>query len=150
MTTFNSELYSSQSYSKISDRPEVLDAVQFVDAAYVISGSEVAGDIIKIAKLDGNVKLIPQLTTIYCDDPGTALTVALGTGTSGASTGSLDTGIDVKAGGAFTAGDGTAGTEWVSPSVLTSPVDLTATVVTASGLTAGADVVFRAAYQAKN
>lgn len=150
MAKFNSKLYASQSYSVISDRPDVLDNVQFADAHYVFAGTEAAGDTLNLVKLPANSKLIPQLSSLYADDPGTVMTVNWGVGDSGATTGSIATSMDIKAGGAFTFADGTAGTELVSPTLQTAEYDVTLTVVTASGVTEGADLIARIAYQAKD
>jgi len=142
----STNLYTSQSYVAIGDRPEGDKQILMATAKLVISGSETDADYWNVCKLPANTEVIPSLSSLYCDDPGTALVLELGTNQYSAS---IDTSLDISAGGQFIFGSGAAGTEALSPKVYSGSYDMRATIVSSSTVTAGADVTFRVAYRAR-
>ena len=146
MATTNSKLYASQSYSKISDRPDFDLDVITACAHYVVTGAEADGDKINLIQLPAGAKVLPHLSILTCDNPGTFLSFEVGTDVASAS---YDTGLDVSAGGTFAFGAGTEGSDFISPAEYTASYNVVLTVASSSVVTAGADIMARIVYGQK-
>lgn len=87
MATFNTSLYTGQSgtpgASLNAPAGYPLAKVAFgkcriVEIPYTLAGTEATGDFINLTLLKQSDRVLPGLSTIFCEDPGTALTVIVG------------------------------------------------------------------------
>lgn len=87
MTTWNSNIYTGQ----IGSAGASLNAASGFPLAqmesgklrssvvqYALNGNESANDVINIIKLKIGSKIIPSMSRVVCEDPGTALTINIG------------------------------------------------------------------------
>ena len=88
-------------------------------------------------------EIIPQLSSIYAADPGTHLSFKVGTNIE---TASIDSSLDVSAGGNFILGTGTAGTGMLNPATYTGSYVACLSCASASGVTGGTPITVRLAY----
>ena len=82
----------------------------FIDATYTLTSGtdETSGDLINIAKIPANAKVVPHLCKILAENPGTAFNISkiglIKVDSDGSATDDDDavsTAIDISAGGAF-------------------------------------------------
>ena len=151
MATFNSDIAQSQSDAEtnfakaVKDATALADHVAFAPCVITIDDTTASSDTIRLVKLPEGVRVVPHLSYVYSENPGTSLQFTVG---DAADTDRYSTAIDVSAGGDFPfsnettgplagykVGDDTADDRWVS-----------ATVTAASGLTADQKVVVWLAY----
>lgn len=145
MANKNSKLFASQSYTSWDNAPERLKEVSNAKAHYVIDGTETPGDVIRLAKLPGGTRVLPQSSTISVDD-GVALTLKLGTDTY---TASFNTGADLGTAGQYTfVSTGSAGSEVTVPVDYSDEYVVQAVVTNTGSLTTGADALFEIKFEA--
>ena len=154
MATFNSTNYGKQvgsaGASPSASYPLakfIAGKVRYAIIPYVLAGTEAANDIINIVRLKVGAVVIPSLSHIVCEDPGTALTIDIGFASNvdalcdGAA---LTTAHDVSFTGAASV---TATAQQYTPVALASGDEVIfATVKTATSLTAAAKLLFLVAY----
>jgi len=139
--------------SRVSDGSKVSGVIRHFVATRVIGTgtTDATSDVLYLAKLPNGARVIPESIRVYADNPGTAYNIA----TIGdlADADRYDaTGIDISAGGYFSAtpavtgpvndyqvGDDAADTGW-----------LTATLGTVTTPTADADITFTGSYSLAN
>ena len=146
MPTFNSAVYTAQSSNHAwPSQQDVQAKLRYATVAYALVGTETAADIINLAILPRGAKVIPSLSRVVCEDPGTALTVDIGFASNDDALAdglALTTAHDV----AFTA-NGTATAAQYAPAALAAGDErIFATVKTATDLTASAKLLFQIAY----
>lgn len=125
--------------------------VEYVRAKYTLLGTEAAADIINLCILPVDAIPLPQLSSVYSTDPGTTLTLDIGTADN--PDGWAD-GITLSAGGLINATSGTA-PAWLEPTPLIADTGalnkagsavVYATVASANTLTAAVVLYFCLAY----
>lgn len=119
--------------------------VRYAIIPYALAGTEIATDIIKLARLKVGAVPIPSLSRVVCEDPGTALTIDIGYASNpdALSDGlALTTAHDL----AFTAGGTAVAEQYVPAPLAEADIDIIVTVMTATVLTAGAKLLFLIAY----
>ncbi|SKB08735.1 hypothetical protein SAMN02745166_05014 [Prosthecobacter debontii] len=159
MPTFETPIYGQQKPDR--SNPGVLAPanivsgdVEFAIIPYTLVGTEAASDIIKLCLLPKDVIPLPHLSSLMCsDDPGTALTLDVGTAADADGWGNgvaLTTAAKVE----FCSITGTAANipAWLVPTPLAPDTGsgnavVYATVMTATALTAGVIVYFVLAYK---
>ena len=132
---------------------QVTGDITYMEAIYTLTSGtdEASGDIIRIAKLRGGARLLPELCKIVRNDPGTAFTIAsIGDEpvVTGAFTGSAtrySTAVDLQTAGAS---DFTYATQAAGLAGYTLPADawLIATLGAITAPTAGQVIKFLLAY----
>lgn len=156
MATFTTATYTAQdparaNPSRLLDKNIASGDVEFAIIPYVLAGTEAANDVIDLCILPAGVIPIPQLSKCTCDtDPGTALTLKVGTAAS--STGwAAAVAMTVPGDVAFCVAGATQPV-WLpatplAPDVGSGNAVVFATITTATALTAGAIVYFLLAYK---
>lgn len=90
MASFSSSIYTGQlgsagsSLNAASGFPLKRDAqgnLECLRVEYALAGTEATGDTLNLGILPIGAKVIPSLSKIVCEDPGTALTVSVGDST---------------------------------------------------------------------
>lgn len=151
MPTFNTPTYLLQIGSGASP---LLPQANFANAKlryatirYALAGTEATADILNLVRLKPGVVILPQLSKITCEDPGTALTLDIGFASNpdalcdGAA---LTTAHDVFFTGAPSV---TAVDQQYNPVALAAGDELIyATLVLVDTPTAGAEIVITLAY----
>ena len=153
MAEFETALYASQDPARVNITrlapPNVAGGdVEFAVVPYVLDGGEVGSDTIKLALLPAGAIPVPQLTSVACSNPGTALALEVGNADNADAWGNftLSAGGEVRA---LAAGM----PSWVSPTPLVADNDtdanslIIATVSSATSLTPGVTVYFLLAYK---
>lgn len=156
MATFTTAIYDAQASDRAN--PSRLAApnlasgtVEFAVVPYTLAATEAAADIIKLCVLPAGAIPVPQLSKCTCSaDPGTALTVKVGTADDDDGI-AASVAMTVAGDVAFTPASGTmpaalAPTPIVADSGSGNAV-VYATVVTATALTANVIVYFTIAYK---
>jgi len=141
MATFKTTHYAQQETAAGNMAKQVTatsGTLEYRAVTYALAGTEQANDLIYIGKLPVGAKVVPTLCSVVCADPGTTLTLDIGTAED---TDLLADGIVLSAGGRveFTSGTMPAGA--LALTKLASE-DVYATVASAAALTATAKVVF--------
>ena len=159
MATFNAPFYSAAKIdrantSRLAESNINSGEVEFATIAYPLTGTEAANDIINLASLPPGSILLPQLCSVFSADPGTTLTLDVGTAAD--PDGAAD-GIVLSNGGfvAFTSVTGVATPAYCAPTPLAAdtvvPVDgrvkVFATVASANALTAAVVLNFLLAWK---
>lgn len=151
MPTFNTTAYGKQigaGASPIYPEAKLTSGkLRYAAIEYALAGTEIANDIINLIRLKAGAVVVPQLSRITCQDPGTALTLDIGFASNddalcdGAA---LTTAHDVSFTGAPSV---TAVAAQYNPAPLAVGDELIfATVKTATTLTAGAKLCILLAY----
>jgi len=82
MAKFYSDIATAQNSGLLKDRVKeganVSGGLKSLQAAYTLAGSEAANDVLYLAKLPSGAMVIPSLSSVYCPDPGTTLTLDVG------------------------------------------------------------------------
>lgn len=153
MATFTTDIFDAQdeardNTSRLASPNVASGEVQFAHVPYTLVGTEAANDLIKLAVLPAGAIPIPQLSEVLCADPGTTLTLDVGTADN--ADGWAD-GITLSSGGkiAFTSGTAPAwndATPLVADSGSGNAV-VYATVASANTLTADVVLYFQLAYK---
>ncbi len=151
MPTFNSTLYNQQ--LGVGATPSYPQAklqngkLRYMSVLYPLAGTEIANDIINLGRLKAGAIVVPSLSRIVCEDPGTALTIDIGFASNddalcdGAA---LTTAHDVSFTGAPSV---TAVAAQYTPTPLAAGDELLfITVKTATSLTAAAKLLIEVAY----
>lgn len=151
MASFNSPFYGKQvgsgGNSPAASYPVQPAAIRVIPIEYTIAGTEAANDTINLFRAVPGSKLIPSMSRITCEDPGTALTLDIGDASDS------DRYLDGAA--LTTAHDATFGSlpsvtataAQYRPVVITDAnKDIVATVMTATSLTAGAKILILLAF----
>ncbi len=147
MSSFNSSVYAGQQAKLTLAWPtnQSLGAcLQFATVPYALAGTEAANDTINLCTLPVGSKVIPSLSRVVCQDPGTALTLHIGTASDNDSlsaTLALTTAHDL----AFTGGTAVAA-QYVPVALASGDETIIATVAVATSLTTGAKLLFLVAY----
>tara|TARA_R110000796_G_scaffold252537_2_gene387467 strand:+ start:10896 stop:11354 length:459 start_codon:yes stop_codon:yes gene_type:complete len=115
-------------------------------ASYTLVDTESVADIIDIVKLPEGSTVIPHLSYVVLENPGTSLTLDIGDddATTAVDPDRYADALDVAAGGAISFG--VTGVAADAPYTLQAQSTIQATVMVESTLTAGALVVFYVAY----
>ena len=153
MASFDTVNYTAQkadraNTSRLATENVASGEIEVAVIPYVLAGTEAANDTINLGVLPAGAIPLPQLSFITCADPGTTLTLDVGTAAN--ADGWAD-GIDVKAGGNFAATSGTL-PAWVAQTPLvadtgSSNAVVYATVAAADTVTADVVVYFTLAYK---
>lgn len=157
MATFDTAVYTAQkptrtNPSRLAAQNSASGEVEFAPIAYTLVGTETASDIINLCILPQDAIPVPQLSSVTCADPGTTLTLDIGTADN--ADGWAD-GIALSAGGQVAATSGTL-PAWVTPTPLVADTGsfqtagsavVYATVASANTLTAGVVLHFLLAYR---
>lgn len=153
MATFNSALYSAQDEDRIASGRLASSniasgSVEFACIPYTLAGTEAANDIINLMLLPPDAIPVPLLSRVFSADPGTALTLDVGTADN--DDGFAD-GIALAAGGLVEFTSGTAPAWLVQTPVVADTGSgnavLYATVKTATALTASVVLYFLIAFK---
>lgn len=151
--TFETAFYATQAESRantsrLAAPNGASGEIQVAVVEYTTAGSEAATDKINLCVLPAGAVPLPHLSSIMCADPGTTLTIDVGTAAN--ADGWFD-GIDVKAGGIFTPAAGTL-PAWIAPTAITADTGSTnavvyATLAAAETVTANVKIYFALAYR---
>jgi hypothetical protein len=144
MPTTKSTHYTAQEAAELDSSKLVSPSgsLEFRQIVYPLVGTEAANDIIKLARLPIGTTIIPALCSVLCEDPGTTLTLDIGTAED---TDGLADGIVLSAGGLVNFCSGTVPAFGLTKTPIASR-DIQAVVASANTLTAGAKLVFNLAY----
>lgn len=124
--------------------PNYGGTVKTVNVQYTLLGTEAANDTLALAYLPKNVRLLRELSYVTSLDPGTTLTLDVGT-TSDADI--YADGIVLSAGGSVAFGSAVAGAAAnLVPLVTTDNTLIQATIASANTLTAGVILYFTLTY----
>lgn len=153
MASFDSTQYAKQKPTRANTSRNATEnisdgSVEFATIAYTLAGTETANDTINLCILPAGAIVVPQLSSVFSADPGTTLTLDIGTA---ADADAFADGITLSSGGRVEFTSGTA------PAALT-PTGLTAdtgsgnavvyaTVASAASLTASVVLHFLIAYK---
>ena len=134
---------------------EATGNILYMEAIYTLTAGtdETSGDVLRIAKLPANARLIPELCKIVRNDPGTAFNIAtigdtpVVTGAFTADADRYSTAIDISAAGTS---DFAYAAQAAGLTGFTLPADawITATLGTVTAPTAGQVIKFVLAYAA--
>lgn len=119
--------------------------VRYAAITYALTGTEAASDIINLVQLKEGAVVIPSLSRVVCEDPGTALTIDIGFASNDDALSDglvLTTPHDL----AFTAGGTAVAAQYVPAPLAYADRVIFATVRTATVLTAGAKLLFLVAF----
>jgi 3D (Asp-Asp-Asp) domain-containing protein len=152
MASFDTTLYTNQNgsagASPATGYPLAKDSagkVRYATVEYTLAGTEAATDTINLATLKVGAKVIPHLSEVYVENPGTALVFDIGD--AGDADRYVD-GLTVSAGGFFRWSEGgtAAATANSLYEIASGNEDIVLTVGTATSLTADQDLLFLIAY----
>jgi hypothetical protein len=147
MATFNSDVAVKQSDPHLGNRLDPFRTagnVILAECLVTIPAGLAATDIINLIKLPSRAKVVPHLSKLVAENPGTALIIDVGD--SEDADRYID-GLDISAGGTF---DWTGGDAGLNPFVLTEEGWIAVTVATATSLTTGQEIRFHIAYAINN
>lgn len=136
-TLQNTELLATR-----ADGQDITGKSQKASALYTLPANLVAGDIIRIAKLPSTAEVDCFESSIFCEDPGTTLTLDIG---DDADADRYSDNLALASGGHYRF-SASSGDQNLNPHRLTEDAWINATVVASSTLTAGNKVRFRLAY----
>lgn len=152
MPTFNSTRYTAQVGSAGGSPASAYPLAEFTAGKlryatipYSLVGTEAANDIINLVQLKRGAVVIPSLSRIVCEDPGTALTIDVGFASNDDALCdgiALTTAHDL----AFTAGGTVVAAQYVPVPLVYEDRNIFVTVRTATALTAGAKLLFLIAF----
>jgi hypothetical protein len=150
MATFESALYALQKPDRVNtvrlpNPNQAGGGVQMAVVPYALVATEAANDIINLCILPAGAILLPGLSFVDCEDPGTTLTADIGYASN---PDALADGITLSNGGHVLFTSGTMPSDALVPAALAAAdIAIYATVATASTLTAAKKVVFNIAYK---
>ena len=154
MATFNSTEYTAQGESRanpsrLGDPNISSGSVEFAIVPYTLAGTEAATDTINLCLLPRDCIPVPALSKVVCADPGTTLTLDIGT--SNDADGFAD-GIVLSAGGQVEFGTSSPLPAWLAQTPLVPDTGsgnavIKATVVSAASLTASVVLYFVLAWK---
>jgi hypothetical protein len=146
----NSSLYTSQATALLdgSERPSrtqnVGGTVKVLRGQYTTTGSETANDTFNLCYLPKGASVLRSLSAVSCVDPGTTLTLDIGTS---ANADVYADGIVLSAGGTIGFGSAVAGTAGdLAPSTTTDNSVVIVTIASAASVTASVVLYFAVAY----
>ena len=149
MANFKSDLITAKDQVNISDKAlsasftGTLPLIQTV--SYILTGTCVANDTLQLLDLPPGAVLLPQLSSVTCADPGTALTLDIGDITD---TDRYADDIVLSNGGIVEfASQLPVPAGIITPKLTTENSRVFATVKTATALTAGVKLTFLIAYR---
>lgn len=157
MATFETAVYAAQkptrsNPSRLATQNSASGEVEFALIPYTLVGTETAADTIDLCVLPQDAIPLPQLSSVTCADPGTTLTLDIGTA---ANTDGWADGIVLSAGGQVAATSGTL-PAWVAATPLVADTGtfqtagsakVFATIASANTLTADVVLYFLLAYK---
>lgn len=143
MATYKSDTVNSQEYTNIANRKTIAKTTKYIQGVYTLLGTEVANDIIELAKLPTQSYVISTASYIKAEAPGTALVVKVGTNLDDDA---ISTALTLTGGGIKQLASGTNGVEVINPSEKTEEYKLQLKITTATALTAGAKIAFEICY----
>lgn len=153
MATFTTALFDAQDTARANTSrlaaPNIASGeIEFARIPYTLAGTEAANDVIKLGVLPAGAIPIPQLSEVFSADPGTTLTLDVGTADD--PNGFADT-IVLSAGGKVNFTSGTA-PAWLTqtpvvPDSGSGNAVLYATVKSANTLTASVVLYFLIAFK---
>ena len=122
--------------------------VEYATIQYTLDGTEAAADVIKQCVWAPGIIPLPALSSVTCADPGTTLTLDVG---SAANADGYADGITLSNGGQVAFTSGTV-PEWITPTALVADTGkgytvIYATVASAATLTASVVLTFTLAYK---
>ncbi len=151
MAQFYTDLTSASTDAKdrVSDGSKASGNVFIARASYTLLGTEAATDVLDIVKLPEGCVVIPALSKVILENPGTALVLDIGDddATTAVDPDRYADGITCSSGGEVSFGS--AGVAAQTPYKLQAQSTIQATVMTATSLTADQEVVFLIAYSAQ-
>jgi len=143
MATYKSDRKTAQDYITIDQRADRDQNLVVAQGEYVLLGTEVATDVIKLATIPAFANVIPDSSYFRAQAPGTALVGTLGYEQD---VDALQTVCTLTGGGKILLDAGTAGVEIQNPVVRNTSKDVQFTISTATTLTAGAKIRFYIVY----
>lgn len=150
MATFNSDVAAKQIDPHLGNRMDPMRTAANVihaEALVVIPSGAAAADVFRLIKLPSRAQIIPHLSKIEAENPGTLLTLDVGDDDPTADPDRYADGVAVSAGGSF---DFTGGAAARTPYTLKGESWITATFATVDALTTGQEIRFRIAYAINN
>ena len=151
MPTFNTPRFAAQVDSAGASPAATFPLSKFTQGKmryaivpYALAATEAAGDIINLVQLKEGAVVIPSLSRVVCEIPGTALALSIGFASNASALCDvliLTTTQDL----AFTAG-GEMTANYVPAPLAFADRNIIATVTDANALTAGAKLLFLIAY----
>lgn len=146
----DSSLYTSQATALLdgSERPSRTGTtggtVKVLRGTYTTTGSEAGNDTFNLCYLPKGASVLRGLSSVTCVDPGTTLTLDIGTSTNADL---YADGIVLSSGGTVTFGSTVAGTAGdLAPTVTTDNSIVIVTVASAGTVTASVVLYFTVAY----
>jgi hypothetical protein len=145
MPTFKTSLITAQEAALVDSSKLVAPTgtVETRRIPYALVGTEGANDLLKIARLPIGAVLLPDQCSVVCEDPGTLLTLDIGTAEDADG---LADGIDLSAGRQV---DFCSTLPAPAMALTRTPLvsaEIIATVISATALTAGAKLMFNLAW----
>lgn len=128
---------------------QTLGGLAMIERVYTLLGTEAGTEIIRICRNPVRAKLVPHLSAVCCDDPGTTLTLDIG---DAENPDRYADAIVLSAGGTVLLSSVSC-LQTVDPIVTSDDADddqgawIYATVNSAASLTAGADLRFKLVFQ---
>lgn len=147
MATFNSDVAVKQNDPHLGNRLDPFRTagnVILAECLVTIPAGLAAADIINLIKLPSRAKVIPHLSKINAENPGTALVFDIGDSDDDDRYAKA---VDISAGGEFA---WTGGAAALTPFVLTEEDTVAVKVGTATSLTTGQKIRFHIAYAINN
>ncbi len=149
MATFKSNIASAQdpangeTWKRVSDGSTVTGDVIMAVATVTLTAAMAANDVFNLVKLPSGFRVVPHLSKIAAENPGTTLTLQVGDD-GGSAGGTADPDrysgtVAVSAGGNFDLDGGVAG---VTPVKTDSETWIQAKIIAAAGITADQKVTF--------
>jgi hypothetical protein len=135
--------------NRVVDGLQTMGGLAMIERVYRLLGSEVVGEFIRICRNPVRAKLVPHLSAVCCDNPGTTLTLDIG---DAENPDRYADAIVLSAGGTVLLSSVSC-LQTVDPIVTSDDPDddqgdwIYATVNTANTLTAGADLRFKLVFQ---
>lgn len=149
MATLYSDIATKQldTVNKRQGGLKVTGNVCMAVATYTLTASEVANDIINLVKLPAGAMVLPHLSKVIAENPGTQLTLQIGDDLDTPDVDKYSGTLDISAGGKFDLVEG-ATVGGLTPAALSDEAWVTAKVIAQSSLTADQTVTFYIAYNA--
>ena len=135
--------------NRVVDGLQTMGGLAMIERLYTLLGTEAQGELIRICRNPVRAKLVPHLSAVCCEDPGTTLTLDIG---DAEDADRYADGIVLSAGGTILLSS-TSCEQSVDPAVTSDDPDddqgdwIYATVATVSTLTEGADLRFKLVFQ---
>ena len=150
MASLKTTLYNAQTNasggSAASNYPaarQVEGKLRLARIPYALTGSEASSDTLSLVKLRIGDVVVPQLCSLYCEDPGTTLTLTVG---DAGSANRYSTTITASAGGFFPFSSTPGAAALTEYAIASGNEDIVATLASVSSPTAAAKLFFVIAY----